>query len=38
MTSTIILGGNAFDNGVFNAFTNKRGSWPDMLYIVSFVA
>ena len=39
MTSQVILKKKmSFISGAFNAFTNNKGRWPDMLYMVSLVA
>ena len=35
---TKILKQKVFVSGAFNGFTNNRGRWPDMLYMVSLVA
>ena len=37
MTSPMILIKSLL-TGAFNAFTNNRGIWPDMSYMVSLVA
>ena len=37
MTSPIILK-KVFVSGAFNGFTNNKGRWPNLLYMVSLAA